>query len=171
MFPACPSLRLRMLPPSALSAYAASQTRKGFVPCFPHALRFACACSHLLQHCRFSRRIPEGLLLKGEGFWLPFNCKTILENGTASHGQGGIYAADRLRSGRENKKAPRKNVWIPDNKQITRQVGKNSFITQAGSTPTGRAAFMPPTGCGADGKTREPPQESACTFPTAVLVL
>ena len=26
-----------------------------------------CACSHLLQCCRFSHRIPEGMLLKGEG--------------------------------------------------------------------------------------------------------
>ena len=67
MFHACPSLRLRMLPPSALLAYAASQTHKGFAPCFPHALRFACACSRLMQYCRFLRRSLEGLLLKGEG--------------------------------------------------------------------------------------------------------
>jgi len=61
---------------------------------------------------------------------------------------------------------PGKCAWMPNNKHISGQVGKSSFITQAGSTPTGRAALMPPTGCEADGETKKSRWEKQRNRPT-----
>ena len=57
------------------------------------------------------------------------------------------------------------------NKQVSGHAGKLFRGQTSQVYAHGQGGGTPPTGCGADGKTREPPQESACTFPAAVLVL